>query len=115
MKIKFFLEKYLGEKVKVIIDKSLGSKHPRWNMVYPINYGYLPNTKAPDGEEIDVYVLGIDKPLKEFEGKVIAIIHRLDDNDDKLVVAPEGKDFSVEEIKKLTNFQEKYFKSEIIK
>lgn len=113
--MKSFLEKYLGEKVRVIIDRPLGSKHPEWDMVYPINYGYLPNTKAPDGEEIDVYVLGVDKPLKEFEGEVIAIIHRVNDNDDKLVVVPEGKDFSTDEIKKLINFQEKYFKSEIIK
>lgn len=93
----------------------MGSKHPDFDWTYPVNYGYLPKTQAPDGEEIDVYVLGIDKPLKEFEGKVIAIVHMLDDNDDKLVVAPEGKDFDAEEIRKITNFQKKYFKSKIIK
>ena len=98
--MKSFLEKYLGQKVKVIIDRPLGSKHPEWEIVYPINYGYLPNTKAPDGEEIDAYVLGIDKPLKKFEGKVIAIVHRLDDNDDKLVVVPENPDLTIKEIKK---------------
>ena len=70
---------------------------------------------AADGEEVDAYILGIEKPIKEFEGKVIAIIHRIDDIEDKLVIAPENKDFSKEEINKLTNFQEKYFKSEIIK
>lgn len=113
--MKSVLEKYLNTKVKVIIDRPLGSKHPKWDITYSLNYGYLPNTKAPDGEEIDVYVLGINEPLEQFEGKVIAIIHRLDDNDDKLVVTPEKADFSKEEIRKLTNFQEKYFKSEIIK
>jgi inorganic pyrophosphatase len=109
------LKKYLGKKVKVIVDRPLGSKHPDFGWTYPINYGYLPNVKSGDGEEIDAFILGVDKPLKEFEGTVIAIVHRLDDNEDKLVVAPEGKDFSKEEIEKLLHFQEKFFKSEIIK
>ncbi|MGB9598669.1 MAG: inorganic diphosphatase, partial [Minisyncoccales bacterium] len=108
------LKKYLGKKVKVIVDRPLGSKHPRFGWKYPINYGYLPNVKSPDGQELDAFILGVDKPLKEFEGKVIAIVHRLDDVEDKLVVAPEGKDFSKEEIKKIVHFQEKFFKSEII-
>jgi len=112
---KIMTKKYLGQKVKVIIDRPLGSKHPDFNVIYEVNYGYLPDTKSPDGDEIDVYVLGIKKPLKEFEGKVIAIIHRINDNENKLVVAPENKDFNPEEIRELTNFQEKYFKSEIIK
>ena len=109
------IKMYLKQKVKVIVDRPLGSKHPNFDRVYPINYGFVPNTMAADGEEVDAYILGIEKPIKEFEGKVIAIIHRIDDIEDKLVIAPENKDFSKEEINKLTNFQEKYFKSEIIK
>lgn len=115
MKKKSFLEKYLNKIVKVIIDRPLGSKHPHFNWNYPVNYGYLPNTKAADGEEIDAYVLGINGSVKEFKGKVIAIIHRVDDDDDKLVVTPKEIDFSNEEIKNLTDFQEQYFDSKIIK
>jgi len=113
--MKSLFEKYLHQKIQVVIDRPLGSKHPDFETIYYVNYGYLPNTKAPDEEEIDVYVLGVDKPIEKFEGRVIAIIHRLNNKDDKLVVAPEGKDFSKDEIKNLINFQEKYFKSEIIK
>jgi inorganic pyrophosphatase len=113
--MKFLLEEYLHKKIQVVINRPLGSKHPDFETIYNVNYGYLPGTKAPDGEEIDAYVLGVDKPIEKFEGRVIAIIHRLDNDDDKLVVAPERKDFSKDEIKNLTNFQEKYFKSEIIK
>lgn len=106
---------FLNKMVNVIIDRSLGSKHPKHNYHYPINYGYLPNTKAPDDEEVDVYILGVYKPLMQFRGKCIAVIHRLDDNDDKLVIVPEDKKYSDEQIKTLTEFQERFFKSEIIR
>ena len=110
-----YATKYIGKKVKVIIDRPLGSQHPEHRFGYSVNYGYLEGTKAPDGEEIDAYLLGIDKPLTEFTGPVIAVVHRLDDQDDKLVVVPEGLKLTDEEIRKQVNFQEKYFKSEIIR
>ena len=113
--MKSIFENYLGKEIKIVVDRPLGSKHPKFDMVYPINYGYVPNTKAPDGEEIDAYILGVGKPVKKFKGKVIAIIHRIDDNDDKLVVAAGKDNFSDEQIQKLTNFQEQYFKSKILR
>jgi inorganic pyrophosphatase len=110
------LEKYLNKIVKIKIDRPLGSKHPKWNFIYEINYGYVPNTKNEDEEEIDAYILGVNRPINEFKGKCIAIIHRLDDNDDKLIIVPEGNnEITDEEIIKLTNFQEKYFKIKIIR
>ena len=48
--------------------------------------------------------------LEEFDGKCIAVIHRLDDDDDKLVVAPEGKKYTKEQIEALVEFQERFFK-----
>ena len=111
-----YATKYLNKIVKIKIDRPLGTRHPKIHEIYySVNYGYVPDTKAPDGEEVDAYLLGIDKPVKEYEGKCIAVIHRTDDDDDKLVVVPEGMDFSDKEIKELTHFQEKYFKSEIIR
>lgn len=106
---------YIGNKVNVKIDRALGTKHPKNDFIYEVNYGYVPNTISGDGEELDAYVLGIDKPLETFSGKCIAVIHRTNDDDDKLIIAPEGKDYSNEEIIKLTHFQEKYFESEIIR
>lgn len=106
---------YLGQKVNVVVDRPLGSKHPKHGFVYEVNYGYVPNTKAPDGEEIDAYILGIDKPIDKISGICIAIIHRTDDEDDKLVVTPNGEDFSNEEIEKLVDFQEKWFKHMILR
>lgn len=104
----------IGKTVKVVVDRPLGSYHPKHkDMYYPVNYGYVEGIIAPDGEEQDVYILGVDKAVKEFTGKVIAIIHRYDDVEEKWVVAPENMTFTKEEIMQQVNFQEQYFKSEI--
>jgi len=84
-------------------------------MIYEANYGFVPNTLSPDGEELDVYVLGVDEPLSEFTGKCVAIIHRINDDDDKLIVVPENIEISDKEIKKQIYFQEKWFDSIIIR
>lgn len=107
------VKEYLNKIVEVKIDRPMGSKHPKKGFIYPLNYGYIPNTVSGDGEELDAYVLGVHEPLETFCGKVIAIIHRLNDDDDKLVVVPEGKNYSDDQIRALTEFQEAYFKSEI--
>ncbi|MDD3679196.1 MAG: inorganic pyrophosphatase [Patescibacteria group bacterium] len=105
---------YLGKKVQVFFDRPLGAKHPKHGFVYEANYGYLPGIKSSDGEDLDAYYLGVSKPLQEAEGICIAIIHREND-DDKLVVVPKNIKLSDEEILKATAFQEKWFKSIIIR
>ena len=105
----------IGKTVHVTVDRPLGSVHPNFkDIVYPVNYGFVKGIIAPDGEEQDVYILGIDVPVKEFSGKIIAVIHRLNDVEDKWIVAPEGCVFSKEEIIKATFFQEQYFDIEVI-
>ncbi len=99
--------------MKVTIDRKLGTKHPKHNIYYEVNYGYIEGIIAPDNEEQDAYVLGVTEPIDEFEGKLIAIIKRHNDIEDKWVVS--NQDYSIEEIKKLTHFQEQYFDIEIIK
>jgi len=99
----------------VKIDRKLGSHHPKHGFIYTLNYGYIPNTISGDGEELDAYVLGVYEPIEEFEGKVIAIIHRTNDEDDKLVVAPKNINYSDDAIKALTEFQERFFNSIIIR
>ena len=104
----------LGKKVKVVIDRPLGTYHPKHkDIFYSVNYGYIEGIIAPDGEEQDVYVLGVNEPISEFTGVIIAIIKRRDDVEEKWVVAPENMTFTKEEIMKQVEFQEKYFKTEI--
>jgi inorganic pyrophosphatase len=106
-------KEFLGKKIKIEFDRPLGSKHPKFDWVYPLNYGFVPGVIAGDGDELDVYYLSGDKPLKQIEGTCIGYVHRFDDNEDKLI-ASDGTKFSKEEIENLLEFQEQYYKHEII-
>lgn len=106
---------WIGQVVTVTIDRPLGSRHPEHGFVYLLNYGFLPGTISGDGEPLDAYVVGVFEPVEAFTGTVQAVIHRLDDDDDKLVVAPTGRSFSDSELLVLTEFQERYFKPVVLR
>ncbi len=105
---------YIGKLVEVKMDRPMGSKHPKYGFIYPVNYGYVPNTISGDGAELDCYVLGVFEPLDKFKGKCIAVIHRTNDDDDKLIIVQEEKNYSDDAIRALTEFQERFFESIII-
>ncbi len=100
---------FLNQIIRIKIDRPLGSHHPQHGFIYPVNYGYVPDTPAPDGDDLDAYVLGVFEPIEEFRGRCLAIVHRLDDDDDKLIVVPEGRQYSDEQIQALVEFQERFF------
>ena len=105
----------IGKTVTVTVDRAMGTYHPKHrDIYYPINYGYVEGVMSPDGEWQDAYILGVSKPVKKFTGKVIAIVKRNDDIEDKWVVAPDNMKFAKQEIEKQIYFQEKYFDSYII-
>ena len=113
------VKSYLGKTVDIEIDRPIGYVHKKENysLTYPINYGYIPGVLGGDGEELDVYLLGVDEPVARYTAKIIGIAHRENDVEDKLVAAPVGMDFSKEEIEQSINFQEQYYKTyvEVIK
>lgn len=102
---------YLGKTVKIKIDRPIGYVHKKKNyfLTYPINYGFIPEVLGGDGEELDVYLLGVSEPVSEYECRIIAIVHRHNDVEDKLVGAPVGTKFSKEEIESSVHFQEQYY------
>ena len=108
-------KKYIGQIVTVKMDRPLGTIHPKHGFIYEVNYGYIPGTISGDGEELDAYVLGEHQPLEEFVGEVVAIIHRTNDDDDKLIVMARGRNYTDEQIRALTEFQEQWFESVIIR
>ncbi len=111
---KALVKSYLGKTVDIRIDRPIGSTHPKHSdITYPINYGYILNVLGGDGEELDVYLLGVDAPVKEYSARIIGIVHRHNDVEDKLVAAPEGMNFTSSEIEEAVHFQEQYYESEI--
>ena len=106
---------YLGKTVKIGIDRPIGYVHhkEKYSLIYNINYGYIPGVLGGDGEELDVYLLGVDEPVEEYTARIIGIAHRKNDVEDKLIAAPEGKTFTKEEASSLLHFQEQYYDTEI--
>ena len=112
---KALVKSYLGQTVRIAIDRPIGYVHKKENysLTYPINYGYIHGVLGGDGEELDVYLLGVDTPIEEYTGKIIGIVHRENDVEDKLVGAPVGKRFTKEEIENSIHFQEQYYDTEV--
>lgn len=105
---------YLGRQFTIQVDRPLGSPHPVYGFIYPLNYGFIPGEIALDGEALDAYILGAGTALKQFSGICIAVIERLDDIEDKLVIAAPGQRFTQGEIRDLTSFQEQHFHTHIV-
>lgn len=112
---KIFVKTYLGKTVDIKIDRPIGYVHKKENcsLTYPINYGYLPGVIGGDGEELDVYLLGVNEPVTEYTAKIIGIAHRENDVEDKLVAAPVDLNFAKEEIERAIHFQEQYYKTTV--
>ena len=104
---------FIGKTIRVRIDRPIGSRHPDERFVYPVNYGFLQEVPAADGDNLDAYVLGVDRPLETFSGTCIAVIQRADDDDDKLIVVPADTDYSDKQIIAMTDFQEQFFESTV--
>jgi len=106
---------YLGKEVEVVIDRALGSKHPKHEFMYEVNYGFIEGVMAPDGEDLDAYYLGIEEPIQRARGICIAIAHRKNDDDDKLIVVPSGVEMTDEQILSAIHFQEQWFETEVVR
>ena len=107
---------YLGKTVTIEIDRPIGYVHHKGEktLVYPINYGFIPDVLGGDGEELDVFLVGVESPVSSFTGKIIGIVYRADDIEDKLIMAPEGMTFTAEEMAGAVHFQEKYYDTTIV-
>jgi inorganic pyrophosphatase len=106
---------YLGKTVSVVIDRPVGFHHVTKgiHLDYSVNYGFLPGVTGGDGEEQDVYILGVAEPLEVFTGRIIGVVRRNDDNEDKLIAAPDGMIFTAKQMEQEIFFVEKYFDSAV--
>lgn len=109
---KALVKSYLGKTVRIVMDRPIGTPHPKHpDIIYPINYGYIPEVYGGDGEELDVYLLGVNERVEEYTARIIGIVHRNNDVEDKLAATPEGMSFSAKEIEEIIHFQEQYYDS----
>lgn len=107
---KVLVRSYLGNVVHIVMDRPIGSVHPKHaDVVYPINYGYIPSVFGGDGEELDVYLLGVYQPVREYDAKIVGIVNRRNDVEDKLIAAPVGMTFTLDEMSKAVEFQERFY------
>ena len=109
---KQIIRDYLGRVVHIVVDRPIGYHHG--DIIYPVNYGYIPGLIAGDGEEQDAYILGISEPISSFDGRVIGAVLRKNDSEDKLIVAPVGTVLNRMQIAGAVEFQERYFDTDII-
>ena len=107
---------FLGKNVHIGIDRPLGYVHKKetYALVYPLNYGYIPGVLGGDGEELDVYLLGVNEPLQKADSVVLGIARRKNDVEDKLIAAPAGMAFTREEMAAAVRFQEQYYDTFIL-
>lgn len=105
------VEAYLGKTVTIEIDRPIGYVHTKGEktLIYPINYGYIPGVLGGDGEELDVYLMGVDHEVSSYTGRIIGIVYRADDVEDKLIMAPMGEEYSARDMARAVYFQEKYY------
>ena len=109
------VESYLGKTVSIEIDRPIGYVHHKGNktLVYPINYGYIPNVLGGDGEELDVFLVGVDTPVSTYTGRIVGIVYRADDVEDKLIMAPTGYPPSAVDMLRAVYFQERYYQTTV--
>jgi inorganic pyrophosphatase len=105
----------LGSVVRVIVDRPMGSRHPSARFRYSVNYGYVPGAVAPDGAELDAYLLGPAGPIETAVGRCVAVVLREDQDDDRLVVVTDNQQYTDAEILRMVAFQEGHGRHRIVR
>ena len=105
----------LGSVVRVIVDRPMGSRHPSARFRYSVNYGYVPHTVAPDGAELDAYLLGPAGPVETGVGRCVAVVHREYQDHDKLVVVTDDQDYTDAEILRMVAFLEGHGRHRLVR
>ena len=106
---------YLGRIETISVDAPIGSSDCEIpGIFFPINYGFLRGTLSGDGEPFEVYLLGVDEPVKKYTGRIVGFIDRKDDVEGRLVMAPIGMTFTQNEIAEQVHFREQYHDISIV-
>ncbi len=113
--VNVFVEISLGSNIKYEFDETEEvlkvDRILYTSMVYPFNYGFIPDTKSTDGDPIDVLVISNQAftPGSVIEVRPVGIAHMEDEEgrDEKIIAVPKDKiDPSFSGIKDITDVQD---------
>lgn len=94
----------LGKFVKVRVTKPLGFFDGDSNTTYRLNFGAVESGLMPHSPVIGAYIMGINHPVHNFDGRVIATLKPSDEKGVFIIVAPKSKKFIVNDIRKALSF-----------
>ena len=80
----------LGKFIRIKVTNPIGSLNRQYGYTYKLNYGTLEGRKQFDHRFCGAYILGINHPVRNFDGRVIAILHRNGERKGILIVAPKS-------------------------
>lgn len=96
----------LGKFVKVRVTSPMHSFNNRFGFRYKLNYGIIDSYKTNKKSVQGAYIMGINHPVRNFDGRVIAVIKRQSCRGIAWVVAPKSTRFIVNDIKQAIEFAE---------
>lgn len=96
----------LGRFVRVKVHKPMGSVDEKYGFQYKVNYGKVEGTRDSRGKLQEAYILGINHSVREFEGRVIAAVHRKGGREVRWVVAPKSRRYIINDIRPAISFAE---------
>ncbi|MBE6828485.1 MAG: NUDIX domain-containing protein [Ruminococcaceae bacterium] len=94
----------LGKYVRVRVIKPMGAFDNKTGKVFQLNYGIVESGLDRRTPVKGAYIMGINHPVRSFEGRVTAVIKPKDRSGIYIVVSPKSKKFIVHEIKDAVSF-----------
>ena len=82
------------------------SYNKRFGFRYKLNYGIVEGGKTQKNSVISAYIMGINHPVRNFDGRVIAIVRRNGGKGVVLVVAPKSTRYIINDVRRAIDFAE---------
>ena len=94
----------LGKYVRVRVTNPIHSVNRQFGFTYLLNYGTVEGKKRFDNVSCGAYIMGINHPVRTFDGRVIAVIKYNDGSSPVYVVAPKSTRYIIHQIEDAVAF-----------
>lgn len=96
----------LGKYIRVKVTKPIHSVNQQYGYEYLLNFGVVDSGKRFDKNIRGVYIMGINHPVRSFDGRVIASIRKEGEPGEFLIAAPRKTKFIDAQIRSAVSFAE---------